>query len=71
MIVHNAATAVRQRYVNGEVPNTVEAAAEIAAEVCEAMLVDPQTLARALANLTPEQRQGVLVLYDKLASLGV
>jgi hypothetical protein len=32
---------------------------------------DPQTIARALMNLTPEQRAEVLVLYDKLATLGV
>jgi ABC-type phosphate transport system permease subunit len=52
-------------------PMTVQTVAEIAADVCEAMMSDTHTLACALANLTPEQRAEVLVLYDKLASLGV
>jgi ABC-type phosphate transport system permease subunit len=52
-------------------PMTVQTVAEIAADVCEAMMSDPQTIARALVNLTPEQRAEVLVLYDKLTSLGV
>jgi ABC-type phosphate transport system permease subunit len=52
-------------------PMTVQTVAEIAADVCDAMMSDPQTLARALVSLTPEQRAEVLVLYDKLASLGV
>jgi ABC-type phosphate transport system permease subunit len=52
-------------------PMTVQTVSEIAAEMCEAMMSDPQTIARALANLTPEQRAEVPVLYDKLATLGV
>jgi hypothetical protein len=69
-MIMQVASTVRQRY--GEsVPQTVEVVAEIAAEMCEAMMSDPQTIARALVNLTPEQRAEVLVLYDKLATLGV
>jgi ABC-type phosphate transport system permease subunit len=52
-------------------PMTVQTVGEIAADVCESMMSDPRTIARALVNLTPEQRAEVLVLYDKLASLGV
>ena len=70
-IILDAAVRVEHRYVNGEVPISSHAVCELAAEVCEIMLSDPKTLARALANLTPEQRAEVMVLYDKLATLGI
>jgi hypothetical protein len=69
-IIYHAAKSFRDRHGYGaEV--TVESIADLAIDVCEAMMSDPQTIARALMNLTPEQRAEVLVLYDKLASLGV
>jgi hypothetical protein len=66
-VVYIASTIARERYADGQIPVSTAGIGGL----CEVMLSDPQTLARALAKLTPEQRQGVLVLYDKLASLGV